>query len=77
MPRNIGRVCSISSSAKGVACNSPPAFNEQWVVEPFAQPGQRVADRRLGAVQPLRRAGDAALGHEHVKDNQKIEIKAF
>ena len=45
------------------------------IVELLAQPGQRMADSRLGSPKPLRGACDASFGHEDVEHNQQVEVE--
>jgi len=45
--------------------------HEQLIAQRLAQAGQGVAEGRLAEVQPGRGAGDAALGHQRVKNHQQ------
>ena len=51
------------------------AFGQQGIAELLAQPGQRMADRRLGPPEPLGGAGDAPLGHQNIEHNQQVEVE--
>jgi hypothetical protein len=51
------------------------AAEEQLVAQHRAQPRQRVGDRRLGQVQPLRRAGDVPFARHRVEHPQQVEVE--
>ncbi|MPN10931.1 hypothetical protein SDC9_158228 [bioreactor metagenome] len=49
--------------------------HQQLVAQDLAQPAHGIADRRLGDAELVRRAREAALGHDLVEDAQQIEIQ--
>ena len=49
--------------------------HEQFVVQQFAQPPQRMTDRRLGQAQPFPGPRDAAFLRQRVKHTQQIEVQ--
>jgi hypothetical protein len=51
------------------------AARHQLVADRFPQPGQRVADRRLGHRQVAGGPGEVALGHDLVEHPQQIEVE--
>ena len=48
----------------------------QRITDLFAQPRQRMADRRWGFAKALCRQRDAALGHQHLEGHQQIQVDA-
>ena len=63
-----------SRTVSAPCCRAP--LISSGIAELGAQAGERMADRRLGAAQPLGRTGDAALGHQHVEHDQQVEVEA-
>ena len=53
-----------------------PAAHEQGIARLFAQPPQRVADRRLRERQPGRRARHAAFGEHRPQHRQQVQVEA-
>ena len=49
--------------------------HEQRVLDYVAQPGERVADRRLGEVEDLARARNAAFRVDGVEHHEQVEIE--
>ena len=65
-----------SSSARGVGSMRPSRRSNRRIVEQMAQPVERLAHRRLAEPVVLRRAGDVALRHQRVEDDEQIEVDA-
>jgi hypothetical protein len=55
--------------------HAAPRAHQQGVAGDVAQPFERGADRRLGQVEPPRRARDAALGQQHMQHAQQVGIE--
>ena len=55
---------------------TPAGPDQQRIARRRAQPRQRPAHRRGAETKPLRGAGDAALGEQHVQRDEKVQVGA-